>query len=65
MVQADAQVIMWQKRHALQIASQLPDNPDDARLVLQLAKDIIDRLYAPSPSATTGVVLSLVEHFAE
>jgi hypothetical protein len=50
---------MWQKRHALQIASQLPDNPDDARLVLQLAKDIIDRLYGPS--ATTGVVLSLVE----
>jgi hypothetical protein len=50
---------MWQKRHALQIASQLPDNPDDARLVLQLAKDIIDRLYGPS--ATAGVVLSLVE----
>jgi len=50
---------MWQKRHALQIASQLPDNPDDARLVLQLAKEIIDGLYGSSDAA------GVVEHAEE
>jgi hypothetical protein len=30
---------VWQKRHALQIAAQLPDNPDDALLVLRYAKE--------------------------
>ena len=33
---------MWQKRHAIQIAAQLPDDPKDALLVLGLAMQIVE-----------------------
>jgi hypothetical protein len=33
---------MWHKRHALQLAAQLPDDPDDALLVLQYARQLVE-----------------------
>ena len=58
----------WRRRHAVQIAAQLPDNPDDALLVLELAEKLVKEflmepesqrpllgtvtLFAPSPSRT-------------
>lgn len=33
----------WQRQHAIQIAAQLPDNPEDARKVLYYARVLVDR----------------------
>ena len=33
---------MWHKRHAMQLAAQLPDDPDDALLVLQYARQLVE-----------------------
>jgi hypothetical protein len=47
------------RRIALQIASQLPPDPDDAAEVLAIAADIVRRVYGDrQPSAT---VVQLVE----
>ncbi len=32
----------WQRRHAIQIVAQLPDNPRDAIQVLELAKQLVE-----------------------
>jgi hypothetical protein len=32
----------WHRRHAITLASQLPDNPADALLVLQAAKELVE-----------------------
>jgi hypothetical protein len=32
----------WHRRHAIMIASQLPDKPEDALLVLQAAKELVE-----------------------
>jgi hypothetical protein len=37
------------RRIALQIASQLPDDPDDARAVLNHAMEIVDKFFAAEP----------------
>ena len=42
----------WQRRQALQIAAMLPDNPDDALLVLGYARVLVER-YLQS-AATPG-----------
>lgn len=34
--------LAWHKRHALTIASQLPENPADALLILEAAKKIVE-----------------------
>ncbi len=31
----------WRKRHALQIAAQLPENPEDAEAVLNYTRDLL------------------------
>lgn len=36
------------RRTALQLAAQLPDNSDDAREVLRLAEEIVDKFFVPS-----------------
>jgi hypothetical protein len=47
-----------QKRIALQIASQLPDDPKDALLVLRYAREIIERLHNDEPPSTSRPVLA-------
>lgn len=37
----------WHRRQAIQIAAQLPDNPDDAILVLDLAKALVEDFLKP------------------
>ena len=32
----------WHRRHAITLASQLPDNPADALLVLQATKELVE-----------------------
>ena len=56
----------WHRRHAIQIAAALPETVEDALIVIELAKQLVERfLYAPQrppepPGARErGVVVSL------
>ena len=40
------EVLPWHRRHALLLASQLPENPADARLVLQAITELVDTFIA-------------------
>jgi hypothetical protein len=52
----------WYKRHALCIASQLPDNAADARAVLREVQSIVDTwLHVESEPAQSNVVPLLRE----
>lgn len=37
----------WRKRHALQIASQLPEQHDDALAIMALVQELVDGFLAP------------------
>jgi hypothetical protein len=39
----------WHRRHAIQIAAQLPDNPQDALLVLEYARQLVEFFLADRP----------------
>jgi hypothetical protein len=41
----------WQRRQALQIASQLPDDPEQAWAVLDVVEELIAFLFGPRPPA--------------
>jgi hypothetical protein len=49
----------WQKRHALQLASQLPDDPEDARAVIRYLTqlvDLVEQLSEPAPQVSRPVL---------
>lgn len=37
----------WRRRHAIQMAAQLPENHEDALAVLALLKELVDSFLAP------------------
>ncbi|MCU1293061.1 MAG: hypothetical protein JWP08_1911 [Bryobacterales bacterium] len=39
----------WHRRHAVQIAAQLPENPEDALIVLDLAKSLVEGFLKDQP----------------
>ena len=51
---------LWHKRHAMSLASQLPENPDDARLVLAAMQELVDVFLAgssePAPARADNVL---------
>ena len=50
----------WYKRHALLIASQLPDNASDARAVLREVQSIVDSwLHVPEPPEPSKILTLL------
>jgi hypothetical protein len=54
----------WHRRHAIQIAAALPEDAEDALMVLELARELVERfLYAPQrpepPERERGKVVSL------
>lgn len=55
----------WHKRHAIQIAAALPETREDALIVLELARELVEGfLYGPQRTETLlererGVVVSL------
>jgi hypothetical protein len=53
----------WHRRHALYVASHLPDNPDDARIVLKLLGDLVDNFIADEsePKTERANVVTLVK----
>lgn len=42
------QRLAWLRRQAVQLAAQLPEDPADARRVLDLARDVLDKFMAPA-----------------
>lgn len=42
--------LAWHRRHALLIASQLPDNQDDALLVVEAVKELLETFMAKGPA---------------
>lgn len=50
--------LAWQRRHAIHIVAELPDDPQDALAVLQLAIEVVERFLAPQ--ARSAPALSLV-----
>jgi hypothetical protein len=41
--------LAWHRRHALTIAGQLPENVEDALLVLQAAQELVDTFLSKVP----------------
>jgi hypothetical protein len=51
----------WHRRHALTIASQLPDDSDDALAVLECARELVAAfLQADAPDPVKAQILTLV-----
>ena len=51
----------WHRRQAITLASQLPDNPADALMVLQAARELVETfLQSDTQQAPTLNVLTLV-----
>ena len=42
----------WQRRHAIHIVSELPDDYNDAILVLRFALNIVEQFFSPTNSAS-------------
>lgn len=40
----------WHRRHAVQIAAQLPENLDDAIRVLDLTRQLVEAFLTPQPA---------------
>jgi hypothetical protein len=43
----------WLLRHALYMASNLPDDPDDARAVLRILNELVDNFFEEPNSSST------------
>ena len=41
--------LAWHRRHALLLASQLPDNQADAKLIAQAVMELVDTFMTASP----------------
>lgn len=50
--------LQWQRRHAIHIVSELPEDPEDALAVLRLAMDVVERFLVPQERPAP--VLSIV-----
>ena len=52
----------WHKRHALSLASQLPDNASDANAVIRELQHLVDTCLhvAPEPTKASVTVLRVV-----
>ena len=51
----------WHRRQAVMLASQLPEHPQDAVIILELVKRIVtDFLAEPEPAQVPNNVLALV-----
>lgn len=59
---------MWQKRHAAALLSQLPDDRENALLVLEYARELVEYIYKETSRprlAVIGPFVSSVSDVAE
>jgi len=52
-----AKIETWHRRHAVQLASQLPDDLDDARIIIRLTQELLDSFLAEPEQLTRPVAL--------
>jgi hypothetical protein len=50
----------WHKRHAIMLASQLPDNASDANAIIRELQNLVDTWLHPAEVAAPAKVVSLV-----
>jgi hypothetical protein len=50
----------WHKRHALMLASQLPDNVSDANAVIRELQNLVDTWLHPANETSPTNVVSLI-----
>lgn len=50
----------WQRRHAIHIVSELPEDPQDALMVLHLAIEVVEQFLLPQDRLAAAPVLTLV-----
>lgn len=46
--------LQWHKRHAITLASQLPDKVEDALIVIGAMKELVESYLMAAPEATEG-----------
>lgn len=42
--------LLWHRRHALMLAGQLPENIEDAELILQAAQELVQKFLKAEPA---------------
>jgi hypothetical protein len=52
-----AKVEAWHRRHAIQVAASLPETTEDALLVLELAKQLVDGFLSGGAQKSAPVVV--------
>ncbi len=50
----------WHRRHAIQIAAQLPERTEDALTVLELTKELIEGFLKPQPARDRDLVADVI-----
>jgi hypothetical protein len=50
----------WHKRHAIMLASQLPDNASDANAIIRELQNLVDTWLHPAEVSAPAKVVSLV-----
>lgn len=52
----------WHRRHAFLLASQLPDNPQDARMITEALQELVEKFLIPedAPAQKSADILSIV-----
>lgn len=53
----------WRRRHAIQIVAQLPERPEDALAVLELARELVQTFLVQDRDRTPGKPNSAVVAF--
>ena len=57
---ATLEILPWHRRHAIHLASQLPDDTADALIVLRLAIELTEGFLAGSDKPEPAKVLTIV-----
>jgi hypothetical protein len=51
---AESKTEPWHRRHALNLVAQLPEDVTDARIILDCARDFVERFIAETPPPDSG-----------
>jgi hypothetical protein len=54
----------WHKRHAISLACQLPDNAEDANLIIRALQDLVDSWLHVAPAPAPSKLLAIVREQA-
>ncbi len=52
--------LAWHKRHALLLASQLPEDQTDARMVVQALRELLETFMAEAPSQAADLASNVL-----